>query len=240
MTGRLDAKGHVDTLAHSTSRPGGQSTEVVHALGSSATRATLFQAATKRLVDIVGSIAGLVLLSPVLIAICVWIKIDSPGPIVYRRRIIGQNGRQFIAYKFRSMIRDAHSQLFSDPALLQEYRENLKIDPDTRSTRWGQWLGRTSLDELPQLVNVIAGSMSLVGPRMLGDVELDRYGVDRETVLSCKPGVTGLWEVSGRQTTTFDVRRHLDVTYVRTRSLWLDFKILARTIPVVVSGHGAG
>lgn len=246
MSGRLDAEAPLDKLAQSAPRHRGQSTDpsrfdkVVPVTGSSSNAATPFQRAAKRLIDIVGSVAGLIVLSPVLVAICIWIKIDSPGSILYRRRIIGHNGQPFTALKFRSMTRDAHAQLFSDPALLNEYRENLKIAHDPRITRSGQWLRRTSLDELPQLINVIAGNMSLVGPRMLGDVELERYGLDRGIVLRCKPGITGLWQVSGRQTTTFDVRRQLDVTYVRTRSLWLDFKILARTIPVVVSGHGAG
>jgi exopolysaccharide production protein ExoY len=138
------------------------------------------------------------------------------------------------------MIPDAHAKLFSDPALLREYRENLKIARDPRITPFGRLLRQSSLDELPQLINVIVGDMSLVGPRVLGDVELDRYGSDKGTVLSCKPGITGLWQVSGRQTTTFEIRRQLDVTYVTSWSLWLDFKILARTIPVVISGHGAG
>jgi lipopolysaccharide/colanic/teichoic acid biosynthesis glycosyltransferase len=138
------------------------------------------------------------------------------------------------------MVRGAHERLLSDPELLKEYSENLKVAQDPRITKSGRWLRRSSLDELPQLINVIFGDMSLVGPRMLGDVELERYGSDKETVLSCKPGITGLWQVSGRQTTTFDRRRQLDITYIQNWSLTLDVEILIRTIPVVVSGHGAG
>jgi undecaprenyl-phosphate galactose phosphotransferase len=146
----------------------------------------------------------------------------------------------FTAYKFRSMVPDAHERLLSDPALLKEYREKLKVAQDPRITKFGRWLRRSSLDELPQLINVILGDMSLVGPRMLGDVELERYGSDKEIVLSCKPGITGLWQVSGRQTTTFERRRQLDISYVQNWSLWFDVEILVRTIPVVISGHGAG
>jgi lipopolysaccharide/colanic/teichoic acid biosynthesis glycosyltransferase len=202
--------------------------------------ANIAQKAAKRLLDIVCGVIGLMVLSPLWLAICIWIKADSPGPVLYKRPIIGLRGKMFTAYKFRSMVRDAHERLLSDPALLNEYRENLKVAQDPRITKSGRWLRQSSLDEFPQLINVILGDMSLVGPRMLGDLELDRYGSDRETVLSFKPGITGLWQVSGRQTTTFERRRQLDMTYIRNWSLWLDVEILVRTIPVVVSGDGAG
>ena len=202
--------------------------------------AIALQRAAKRLLDVVGAVIGLIALFPVWLAVCIWIKTDSSGPVLYKRRIIGQHGKIFTAYKFRSMVRDAHERLLADPALLNEYREKLKVAQDPRITRSGRWLRQTSLDELPQLFNVVLGDMSLVGPRMLGDVELDRYGPDREIVLSCKPGITGLWQVSGRQTTTFERRRELDMTYIKSWNLWLDVEILIRTIPVVVSGAGAG
>jgi lipopolysaccharide/colanic/teichoic acid biosynthesis glycosyltransferase len=137
------------------------------------------------------------------------------------------------------MVSNAHEQMLSDPHLLNEYRENLKLANDPRITRTGRFLRRSSLDELPQLINVLRGEMSLVGPRMLGDVELERYGQDSDTVLSCRPGITGLWQVSGRHKTSFEQRRELDVEYVRTWSFWLDIMILAKTLPVVIRGAGA-
>lgn len=193
----------------------------------------------KRAVDLVGSICGLIVSAPIGAAICIWVRRDSPGPIFYRRRLIGYKGAPFIAYKFRTMVSNAHEQLLTNPELLNEYRQNLKLANDPRITRSGRFLRKSSLDELPQLINVLKGEMSLVGPRMLGDVELERYGQDRITVLSCRPGITGLWQVSGRHQTSFERRRELDVEYVRTWSFWLDIKILVKTLPVVIRGIGA-
>jgi lipopolysaccharide/colanic/teichoic acid biosynthesis glycosyltransferase len=202
-------------------------------------RSTVIGRTAKRIVDVLGSIGGLILVAPLGAAICIWIKRDSPGPVLYKRRLIGYMGKPFIAYKFRTMVSDAHEQLLSDPDLFNEYRENLKLANDPRITRSGRFLRKSSLDELPQLINVLRGEMSLVGPRMLGDVELERYGPDRDTVLSCRPGITGLWQVSGRHATSFERRRELDVEYVHGRSFWLDIKILAKTLPVVIRGTGA-
>lgn len=202
-------------------------------------RSTAVGRIAKRVVDVVGSVGGLILAAPVGAAICMWIKRDSPGPTFYKRRLIGYRGKPFTAYKFRTMVSNAHEQLLSDPNLLNEYRENLKLANDPRITRSGRFLRKSSLDELPQLINVLRGDMSLVGPRMLGDVELERYGPDRDTVLSCRPGITGLWQVSGRHKTSFERRRELDVEYVRGWSFWLDIKILAKTLPVVLRGTGA-
>jgi lipopolysaccharide/colanic/teichoic acid biosynthesis glycosyltransferase len=202
-------------------------------------RSTTVGRITKRVVDVLGSIGGLILVAPVAAAICLWIKRDSPGPVLYKRRLIGYMGRSFTAYKFRTMVLDAHEQLLADPNLFNEYRENLKLANDPRITRFGHFLRQSSLDELPQLINVLRGEMSLVGPRMLGDVELERYGSDRDAVLSCRPGITGLWQVSGRHATSFERRKELDIAYVNGWSFWLDIKILAKTLPVVVRGTGA-
>jgi undecaprenyl-phosphate galactose phosphotransferase len=193
----------------------------------------------KRVVDVLGGTCGLIVVAPLGAAIAIWIKRDSPGPVLYKRRLIGHKGKPFTAYKFRTMVANAHEQLLSDPDRLNEYRANLKLANDGRVTRSGRFLRKSSLDELPQLINVIRGEMSLVGPRMLGDVELERYGPDRDAVLSCRPGITGLWQVSGRHATSFERRRELDIAYVQCWSFWLDVKILAKTLPVVIRGTGA-
>jgi lipopolysaccharide/colanic/teichoic acid biosynthesis glycosyltransferase len=193
----------------------------------------------KRLVDVLGSICGIILAAPLGAAIGIWIKVDSPGPVFYKRRLIGHNEMPFTAYKFRTMVSDAHARLMADPELLIEYRDKLKVANDSRITRCGRFLRKSSLDELPQLINVLKGEMSLVGPRMLGDIELERYGPDKDVVLTCRPGITGLWQVSGRHSTSFERRRELDVAYVRGWSFWLDIKILAKTLPAVIRGAGA-
>src|SRR5206468_10254782 len=132
--------------------------------------------------------------------------LDSDGPVFYRRRVIGAGGTTFVALKFRSMVEHAHELLCATPALLAEHQQSLKIAHDTRITRVGRILRVTSFDELPQLINVLRGDMSLVGPRMLGDIELARYGEYQEQALSIRPGITGLWPLSGRHETTFEER----------------------------------
>jgi len=168
----------------------------------------------KRVIDFVGALFGLLALSPLLFAIYVLIKLDSPGPALYRRRLIGYRGKPFMAYKFRSMVVNAHQVLQNNPELLEEYRRSLKITRDPRVTRVGRILRKTSLDELPQLINILRGDMSLIGPRMLGDVELARYGDAQDEVLSVKPGLTGLWQVNGRHTVSFERRMELDLYYI--------------------------
>ena len=196
--------------------------------------------AIKRLVDFSGALFGLILLSPLLFALYVLIKLDSPGPALFRRGLIGHRGEQFTAYKFRSMVIDADRVLKDNSSLSEEYRKTLKISNDPRVTRIGHMLRKTSLDELPQLFNVLRGDMSLVGPRMLGDVELARYGQAKDTVLSVKPGMTGLWQVSGRHTVSFERRMELDLCYVENWSLWLDLIILLKTPFAVINCKGAG
>ena len=194
----------------------------------------------KRSIDLGGAVVGIILLFPILLLIAVLVKLASPGPVFYKRRLVGLNGRLFTAYKFRSMVHNAHGLLHQNPELMQEYQQTLKIAKDPRVTRLGQILRRTSLDELPQLINILRGDMSLVGPRMLGDVELARYGDARDKVLSVKPGLTGLWQVSGRHTVSFERRMELDLQYVDHWNLWLDLIILLKTPLVVISGKGAG
>ena len=194
----------------------------------------------KRAIDIIGALFWLVVLSPLLLLIILIVKLDAPGPILFRRQIFGYRGQKFWALKFRTMVVNAHEIILNDPQLLDEYKRNLKIEQDPRVTRCGWFLRKTSLDELPQLVNILRGEMSFVGPRMLGDLELARYGDSQEKVLSVKPGLTGLWQVSGRHTVSFERRIALDLFYVDHWNLLMDFAILLKTVPAVISGKGAG
>ena len=193
----------------------------------------------KRAIDLIASVVGLVVLSPLFLLIAVLIKVDSPGPVFYRRRLIGFRGRSFGVYKFRTMVHNAHDLLCKDPQLMLEYQKNLKLARDPRVTLLGRILRKFSLDELPQLINVLRGEMSLVGPRMLGDIELARYGDARDKLLSVKPGLTGLWQVSGRHTVSFERRMELDLHYVGHWDLWLDLAIMLKTPFAVFSGKGA-
>lgn len=193
----------------------------------------------KRVVDLVGAGVGLILISPLFVIISVLIKLDSPGPVLFRAPGVGYNGRRFTQYKFRSMVDGAFKILRNDLGLWKEYRTKLKIKNDPRITRVGRFLRKSSLDELPQLVNVLRGEMSLVGPRILTEVELDRYGDAREKMLSVMPGLSGLWQVSGRHAISFERRMELDLYYIKHRNLWLDFVILLKTVPAVLSGKGA-
>lgn len=194
---------------------------------------------TKRILDIVGSIMLLVIFSPLLLVVMIAIKLDSPGPVIYRRRVFGHQGKTFLVYKFRSMVVNAHEILQQDEKLREQYENSLKIDADPRVTSVGRILRKTSLDEFPQFVNVLRGDMSLVGPRQLGDIELARYGDAQDVVLSVKPGLTGLWQVSGRHTVSFERRVELDLYYVKHRNLWLDLIILLKTPLAVITGKGA-
>jgi lipopolysaccharide/colanic/teichoic acid biosynthesis glycosyltransferase len=193
----------------------------------------------KRAMDLVGGVTLLLLTCPLFLVIALAIKLDSPGPVYFRRRVAGQHGRPFDVLKFRSMVSDAHELLLRDEELLKRYQETLKIENDPRITRIGRFLRKSSLDELPQLINVLKGQMSLVGPRMLGDIELARYAEAGERVLAVKPGLACLWAVAGRHTISFDRRVELDLDYVENWSVWLDIKILLKCGVAVFSMVGA-
>jgi exopolysaccharide biosynthesis polyprenyl glycosylphosphotransferase len=183
---------------------------------------------------------GLVLLLPVMALIALAIKYDSPGPLIYRRRVLGVGGKEFYAYKFRTMRVDGDKILDQHPELASRLKENEKLQDDPRVTRIGEWLRRYSLDELPQLLNVLMLQMSLVGPRMISPPEAEKYGQNRYNLLTVKPGITGLWQVSGRSDLSYQERVRLDMYYVRNYSLWLDFHILfVRTADAVLRGRGA-
>ena len=193
----------------------------------------------KWVLDQVVSIAALLILWPLMLAIAVAVKRDSPGPVFYRRQVIGVGGKPFGALKFRTMYVDADERLARDPALRRQFEENYKLKDDPRVTRVGRFLRRTSLDELPQLFNVLHGQMSWVGPRMITAEERVRYGKWRMNLCTVKPGITGLWQISGRSDVGYQERVMLDMHYIRNYSIWLDLYVLWRTVPVVLKGHGA-
>jgi lipopolysaccharide/colanic/teichoic acid biosynthesis glycosyltransferase len=180
-----------------------------------------------------------VLLAPFLpfIALAIWL--DSPGPIIYRRRVVGLHGQEFDAYKFRTMIPNADAYLDARPELREEWSRTGKIQDDPRITRVGRMLRRYSLDELPQLLNVLKGQMSLVGPRMITPTELDHFGRWRHNLLTVKPGMTGLWQVNGRADVSYEERVRMDMRYIRNYTIWLDLRLLFNTVRAVVGGHGA-
>lgn len=202
----------------------------------------------KRLIDLIGSIVGLVLASPICLIAYLLIKLDSPGPVVFSQERISKGGKTFKLYKFRSMIDDAENILYADPKLLKEYESNsYKIKNDPRLTRIGKFLRKSSIDEIPQLWNVLTGDMSLVGPRAYRPVELanqqEVYPETKKyvsTLLKVKPGVTGPWQVAGRSKINFEQRVRMDAEYASRMSLTYDFLILLKTIPAVLSAEGAG
>jgi exopolysaccharide biosynthesis polyprenyl glycosylphosphotransferase len=193
----------------------------------------------RRGIDIVGAIAGLVLGAPLLALIALAIRIDSPGPILFRQTRVGAGGKLFQIYKFRSMHEGAEAELERLRDLNEADGPIFKIQDDPRLTRVGRFLRRTSLDELPQLWNVLRGEMGLVGPRPPLPAEVSRYMEWHKKRLEVRPGMAGLWQVSGRSLLSFDEMVLLDIYYIENWSLWLDFKILLRTIPQVLFGDGA-
>lgn len=197
----------------------------------------------KRVMDWSLSIPVAVLALPIFVLIAVAVRLTSPGPIIYGSERIGRGRRRFRAWKFRTMYVDSNEvlqrELDADPRLREEWERTNKLRRDPRITSVGRWLRRSSLDELPQLWNVLRGDMSLVGPRPVLPAEVARRGMDFGLYLSVLPGLTGLWQISGRSNTTYEERRRLDSYYVRNWSFWLDGYILVRTVRTVLSGHGA-
>jgi len=193
----------------------------------------------KDVTDRLGAALGLVVAAPLLAVTALLVCLDSRGPILHRRRVVGRDGVPFDAFKFRTMIPEANRVLERSPALRQEFERRMKLPIDPRVTRVGRWLRRTSLDELPQLVNVLIGQMSLVGPRMVTEEELPRYGEHRYTLLSVRPGMTGLWQVSGRGDLDYERRVELDLHYVTHWSVAQDLAILLRTLPALLRVRGA-
>ena len=207
---------------------------------------TKSSSAAKRMMDVSGSAMALLFLAPILLSIAALIKLTSKGPVLFKQTRIGQNGKEFTFLKFRSMY------VNNDPSIHQEYIRKLiaqkldgtdgtyKIKNDPRVTRIGRFLRKSSLDELPQFINVLRGEMSLVGPRPPIPYELESYSLwHRRRIFEARPGLTGIWQVAGRSRTTFDEMVRMDLRYIRQRSLWLDVKILFKTPIAVFRGDGA-
>lgn len=196
----------------------------------------------KRLFDLLLSLLAVALLWPVLLLISAAIVVEDRGPVLYKASRVGLNGKAIVVYKFRSM--RLHADRLEDsltPEELAEYRKNFKLKNDPRITKVGAFLRKTSLDELPQLFNIIGGSLSLVGPRPVLQEETELYGADRDLLLSVKPGLTGLWQSRGRSNVTYEdgARQALELKYVQNRSILLDIKIMFWTVGAVLRMDGA-
>jgi exopolysaccharide biosynthesis polyprenyl glycosylphosphotransferase len=212
-----------------------------------------FAARVKRTVDVTLAGGALIIIAPALALIAILIKRDSPGPAFYRHERVGKEGQIFRLFKFRTMFLEASrgaefggeeaerrfAELMEDPRNREEFEHSYKLHDDPRVTRFGRFLRRTSLDELPQLINVLSGDMSLVGPRPVTEEELARYGTAAGELLTVRPGVTGYWQINGRSDLAYAERIRLDTAYLRARSIRLDLVIMAKTLRVMLSRSGA-
>ncbi|MBQ3060778.1 MAG: undecaprenyl-phosphate galactose phosphotransferase WbaP [Desulfovibrio sp.] len=197
----------------------------------------------KRAIDVLLCLLTMPLLLPLGLALALAIRLDSPGPVFYRQERLGQHGQPLRIFKFRTMQANADALLEAlleqNPALRLEWQRDHKLKHDPRITRMGRFLRKTSLDELPQLINVINGGMSLVGPRPIVAAEIGKYGHVYEGYCRVKPGITGLWQVTGRNNTSYAQRVAYDHYYISNWSVWMDIWILGKTVPVVLTGYGA-
>ena len=196
----------------------------------------------KRFFDILFSLIVLLICLPFFLIIALLIKIDSKGPVFYKHQRIGKNGKTIYLYKFRSMYKGADKklkELLKDSKLKKEWEENFKLDNDPRITRVGKILRKTSIDELPQLINILKGDMSVVGPRPIVEGEIEKYGKKQAKFLSVTPGLTGWWACNGRSCKSYSDRIKLELYYVDHISLILDIKIIFKTVIAVLKGHGA-
>lgn len=197
----------------------------------------------KKVFDTIVAIIALIVLSPLILVAVLMIRLQDGGPVLFAQDRIGKDGRMFRCFKLRTMVPDAQAQLdiliAESPKARREWEYNQKLTDDPRITPLGSFFRKTSIDELPQLWNIIMGDMSLVGPRPIIESEVVRYGDKFQDYCSVLPGLTGLWQVRGRSDTTYDERVELDATYARTRSFWGDVLILLQTVPVVLFVRGA-
>ncbi len=198
----------------------------------------------KRIIDIIGAIVGIIFLIPITIGVYIANKkVKDDGPVFYCHKRIGKNGKYFNMYKFRTMVVDSDERLAKlleeDEEARKEWEENRKLKNDPRITKIGSFLRKTSLDEFPQFINVLKGDMSIVGPRAVVDGEIEKFGIYKKEILSVKPGITGYWAANGRSDTSYEERVFMEYKYVRMFSVWMDIKILFKTVASVLRKEGA-
>ena len=194
----------------------------------------------KRFMDIVLASVGLVVLSPVFLIIAILIKVESKGKVFFKHKRIGKNGKEIYIYKFRTMVENAEDLIKQfTPEQMKEFKENFKLENDPRVTKIGKILRKTSLDELPQLINIIKGDISIIGPRPVISEELEKYGMNKNRFLSVTPGLTGYWAANGRSDTTYAQRMEMELYYVDNMSFKLDLKVFFKTVLSVLKREGA-
>ena len=194
----------------------------------------------KRVFDLVISTIGLIILSPIFLILAIIVKLDSKGPVFFAHTRYGKNGKKFKMYKFRTMYENAQDMINDfTPEQMKEWKENFKLQDDPRITKVGKFLRKTSLDELPQIVNIMKGDLSIIGPRPVIEEELKKYGENKEKFLSVTPGLTGYWQANGRSSTTYEQRMEMELYYIDHISPKLDFKIFFKTIESVIKKEGA-
>lgn len=200
----------------------------------------VFYRGTKRIADIILSSIALIILSPIFLIIGLIIKLDSKGPVFFAHTRIGKNGKIIRIYKFRTMVQNAENMIRNfDEKQMEEFKKNYKLKNDPRITKVGRFLRNTSLDELPQIANILKGELSIIGPRPVIEEELELYGNKKDKFLSIVPGLTGYWQANGRSETTYEERMKMELYYVDNCSWWLDIKIFFKTIVSVLKKEGA-
>lgn len=194
----------------------------------------------KRFIDLIIGVVGLAICLPFFIIIAIAIKLDSKGPVFFKHKRIGKHGKDLYIYKFRTMINNAEDAIKDfTPEQKKEFEENFKLENDPRVTRVGKILRKTSIDELPQIINILKGEMAIIGPRPIVKSELEKYGVNKNKFLSVVPGLTGYWAANGRSDVSYEERMAMELYYVDHRSLIFDLKIFVKTIGSVLTGRGA-
>lgn len=242
--GNLAVKEEFDDIIVNEAVINEQSVNNIRIINKEKTNKKILYRATKRMIDIIGAIVGIIFLIPTTIAVCLARKIskEDKGPVFYEQLRYGKNGKVFRLYKFRSMCIGADEKLKKyleeNEEIRKEFQKTHKLQNDPRITKIGNFLRKTSLDELPQVINILKGEMSFVGPRPVVEKEVEDYGKNKDKFLSVKPGLTGYWQVNGRSNTTYEERMEMELYYVDNCSLWLDIKIFFKTFITVFKKEG--